>query len=116
MTDAHEPATDAGELPPQLVRTIEHLTARWARADTAILKHVFPLLGEGRPVSLDRLAKSSGTTTDIAAQAVASGRVTLDGVEPREVVPVAGGIVAVRIPTASVQAALETLAEPSRSK
>lgn len=78
MIDEHGTATDAGELPPQLVQTIEHLTARWARADTAILKHVFPLLGEGQPVSLNRLAESSGTTTDIAAQAVTSGRITLD--------------------------------------
>ena len=79
MTDTHETAADAVELPPQLVQTIEHLTTRWARADTAALKHVFPLLGEGRPVSLDRLAESSGMSTELAAQAVASGRVTLDG-------------------------------------
>ena len=79
MTNARETAADEVELPSQLVQTIEHLTARWARADTATLKHVFPLLGEGRPVSLDRLAESSGTTSELAAQAVASGRVTLDG-------------------------------------
>jgi len=79
MADRRETTADTVELRPQLVQTIEHLTARWASADTPVLKHVFALLAEGRPVSPDRLAEASGMTTDLAAKAIGSGRVTLDG-------------------------------------
>lgn len=79
MVHGREIAADAVELRPELVQTIEHLVARWARAETPVLKHVFPLLAEGRPVSLDRLTEPAGTTTDLAEQAIRFGRVELDG-------------------------------------
>jgi len=66
-------------LRPELVKTIEHLAARWASADTPLLRHAFPLLAEGRAVSSARLAEAAGTTTALATRAIASGRVALDG-------------------------------------
>jgi len=79
MAKVRETAPVTGVVRSELVQTIEHLRTRWARADTPVLKHAFPLLAEGRPVAFVRLAQAAGTTIELAAQAVASARVTLDG-------------------------------------
>jgi hypothetical protein len=78
MADLQKEALTACALRPELVRTIEHLAARWARADTRILKHAFPLLAEGRPLSVNRLAQVARTTPESVRQAVDAGRVDLD--------------------------------------
>ena len=66
------------ELRPELVRTVGHIAARWPRADTEILKYAFPLLAEGRPVSVSRLAQAAGTSAEAVEQTVVAGRVELD--------------------------------------
>jgi len=66
------------ELGPELVRTIEHLAARWDRADRHILKYLFSLLAEGRPVSVNRLVEASGATSESVELALAGGRVEVD--------------------------------------
>ena len=64
-------------LRPELIQTLEHLTARWARADTPLLRHAFPQMAEG-PVSVPRLAEVAGTTADATGRALDSGRIELD--------------------------------------
>ena len=66
------------ELRPELVRTVGHIAARWPRADTHILKHAFPLLAQGRPVSVNRLAQAAGTSPVSVKRTVDPGRVELD--------------------------------------
>ena len=42
-----------------LSQTIEHLAARWARADKRILRRVFPLLAEGQALPVARIAEAT---------------------------------------------------------
>ena len=66
------------ELGPGLATTIEHLAARWVRADRQILRHLFPLLAEGHPVPVNRLVQASGATSESVERALAGGRVEVD--------------------------------------
>lgn len=58
--------------------TIEHLANRWAAADKQVLRHVFPLLAEGRPIQIEQIAEKAGTSVEIAEKALAKGRASLD--------------------------------------
>ena len=62
----------------QLAETIEHLASRWARFDRHVLRHVFPLLAEGRAVSADCLARASDASSSSVTQALDPRAVALD--------------------------------------
>lgn len=61
-----------------LSETIRHLAARWASADRRILRHVFPLLVEGQPVPVERIAKAAGCEPATADMALDHGRAERD--------------------------------------
>lgn len=58
--------------------TIGHLAARWAHADKRILRQVFPLLAEGRPVPVERIAEAARTTASSVEAALELGRAGRD--------------------------------------
>ncbi len=58
--------------------TIEHLANRWATADKQVLRHVFPLLAEGRPVQIEQIAERASTSVAIVEKALTAGRASLD--------------------------------------
>jgi alkylmercury lyase len=64
---------------PEIAVTIEHLAARWAGSDTRLIRKAFPLLAEGRPVSVNRLAREAGMTTTSVAKALDTVGVDLGG-------------------------------------
>ncbi|UCF19309.1 MAG: hypothetical protein JSU87_15485 [Gemmatimonadota bacterium] len=61
-----------------LADTIGHLAARWARADKQILRHVFPLLAEGQPVTLARISEAAGSPPAMVEAALELGRAERD--------------------------------------
>jgi len=69
-------------------QTIGHLATRWAEADKRILRHVFPLLAEGRPVPIRRISEATGSTPSLVEAALESGRAERD--EEGRVVELAG--------------------------
>ncbi len=60
-------------------QTLDHLRRRWSQADRAILRHLFPLLAEGRPVSPGRLAEAARTDVATAERTLVAGRADRDG-------------------------------------
>jgi hypothetical protein len=58
--------------------TIGHLAARWAGADKRILRQVFPLLAEGRPVPVTRISEATGSTAPAVEAALNLGRAGRD--------------------------------------
>jgi alkylmercury lyase len=58
--------------------TIEHLAARWAHADKKILRSVFPLLAEGSPVPVTRIAEVTGALPSNVESALRDGRAGRD--------------------------------------
>jgi alkylmercury lyase len=58
--------------------TVDHLASRWAGADKALLRPVFPLLAEGRPVSLGRIGKATGASESAIEEALLVGRAGRD--------------------------------------
>lgn len=62
----------------ELQQTIRHLTSRWAQVDRQVLKHVFPLLARGLPVTKAPLVEASGKPAVVIDRALESGRVGLD--------------------------------------
>ncbi|MDU0458525.1 MAG: organomercurial lyase [Geobacteraceae bacterium] len=57
---------------------IEHLVSRWQQADKIILRPLFPLLAEGKPVSPRRLAELTGKDLVSVEQALINGRTSRD--------------------------------------
>jgi alkylmercury lyase len=62
----------------RIAGTIEHIAARWADADTGLLRQVFPLLAEGRPVPVERIAERAGARSAAVDRALAAGRASRD--------------------------------------
>lgn len=58
--------------------TIKHLADRWAGADRQLLRQVFPLLAEGQPVEIDRIAERTGTSITLVENALVEGRAGRD--------------------------------------
>jgi alkylmercury lyase len=58
--------------------TIDHLAARWAKADKRLLRQVFPLLAEGRPVPVERIVERTGASAATVEEALAYGRAGRD--------------------------------------
>jgi len=57
---------------------IKHLVSRWQQADKIILRQLFPLLAEGKPVSPKRLAELTGNDLVLVEKALISGRTSRD--------------------------------------
>ncbi len=66
------------ELRRSVAETVEHLAARWAQADKRILRHVFPLLTEGQPVPVARIAEASQSSASMVEAALEHGRADRD--------------------------------------
>jgi alkylmercury lyase len=58
--------------------TIAHLAARWGRADKTILRAVFPLLAEGKPVPVERITEAAGAAPSRVESALELGRAERD--------------------------------------
>ena len=58
--------------------TVAHLASRWAQADKRILRHVFPLLAEGKPVPVTRIAEAAGVRPSSVEEALQSARAGRD--------------------------------------
>lgn len=58
--------------------TVNHLAARWEEADKTILRKIFPLLAEGRPVPLARIGEVSGRDREAIEAALKNGRAGRD--------------------------------------
>lgn len=58
--------------------TIADLAARWNNADNKLLRQVFPMLAEGRPVEVERIAERTGTTVKVVQKALVNGRASRD--------------------------------------
>lgn len=69
---------DAGSRREAISETIGHLAARWAHADKRILQQVFPLLVEGQPVLVARIAEATGSTSAMVEAALELGRAERD--------------------------------------
>ena len=69
---------DHDTLPNMVERTVDHLAGRWAGANTRLLRHVFPLLAAGHPVSVDAIARASGSTVTEVESALARARADRD--------------------------------------
>lgn len=57
---------------------IKHLVSRWQNADKMILRQLFPLLAEGKPVHPNRLAELTGKDMVSIEQALINGRTSRD--------------------------------------
>lgn len=57
---------------------IEHLVSRWQQTDKIILRQLFPLLAEGKPVFPKRLAELTGKDLVSVEQALINGRTSRD--------------------------------------
>lgn len=62
----------------RILESIKHLAARWRDGDTNLLREVFPLLAEGRPVSVERIADRTGASARTVEVALAHGRAGRD--------------------------------------
>lgn len=71
--------TASGNSLQEISDTIEHLAQRWEQADKHILRRVFPLIAQGRPVSVDAVAKAVGTGISDVQQELLLGRAGRDG-------------------------------------
>lgn len=58
--------------------TIDQLAGRWAQADKQILRHVFPLLAEGKAVPVSLLVETAGTSPERVEAALKLGRAGRD--------------------------------------
>ena len=58
--------------------TVAHLAARWSHADKRILRAVFPLLAEGKPVPVTRIAEAIGALPSRVESALELGRAERD--------------------------------------
>jgi hypothetical protein len=65
-------------IPTAVADTIGHLTARWAHADKRILRVVFLLLAEGKPVPVTRIAEAAGVALSSVEQALELARAERD--------------------------------------
>ena len=63
---------------PQLTKTVAHLAARWASSDTSVLKRIFPLLAEGRPISSNQVSEMSGLPLSVIEQALDDPKIGRD--------------------------------------
>ena len=61
-----------------VAQTVRHLAARWAKADKQILRQVFPLLAEGRPVPVRRISEATRVAPSVVEAALDSGRAERD--------------------------------------
>lgn len=64
--------------PAVISDTIAHLAARWTHADKRILRSVFPLLAEGKPVPVARIAEVAGALPSSVESALEFGRAGRD--------------------------------------
>lgn len=80
--------TDRESYREAISQTIGHLAARWAEADKRILRHVFSLLAEGRPVPVRRISEATESAPSVVEAALKSGRAERD--EEGRVVELAG--------------------------
>jgi hypothetical protein len=62
----------------EIARTVGHIVKRWQATDTALLRLLFPILADGRPVSLRRLAEAAGTDEATVEAALRLGHVDRD--------------------------------------
>jgi len=63
----------------RIVQSVEHLAARWRDTNGGLLREVFPLLAEGRPVPVERIADRTGAPSTIVEEALVHGRAGRDG-------------------------------------
>jgi len=59
-------------------QTLDHLRRRWSQANRAVLRHLFPLVAEGRPVSPGRLAEAARADVATAERTLVTGRANRD--------------------------------------
>ncbi len=57
---------------------VQFIADRWRLADKTILRNTFPLLAEGRPVTVERIAASTGSHAAAIEQELGHGRVGRD--------------------------------------
>lgn len=62
----------------EALKTIGHINMRWQKPNKNILKHVFPLLSEGQPVTPYKLAEVSGYELAEVEDALYHGRTERD--------------------------------------
>lgn len=63
---------------PEALKTIEHIGMRWEKPNKNILKHIFPLLAKGKPVSPLDISKVSGFSLSEVEEALNMGRTSRD--------------------------------------
>lgn len=62
----------------EIAKTVEHITLRWKEVDKNILRQIFPLLSEGRSISLEHFAKVTGKDMAEVDSILRLGRVGRD--------------------------------------
>ena len=66
---------DQSQINLEALKTIRHIGMRWKRQNKEILKHIFPLLAKGQPVSSIDLSKVTGHPMSEVDDAISSIRV-----------------------------------------
>ncbi len=59
-------------------KTIEHISLRWQQTNKILLRQLFPLLAQGRPVSPTQLAQKTGNAVSTVEQALVKGHTDRD--------------------------------------
>jgi len=62
----------------EISKTIGHIATRWQEVDKPLLRHIFPLLAEGKPVPLTRLAQVTGKDIATLERALLHGHTKPD--------------------------------------
>ena len=62
----------------EISKTIGHLASRWQEADKSILRKLFPLLAEGKPISPTRFAQTTDKDVVTVEKALQIGRTDRD--------------------------------------
>ncbi len=59
-------------------KTIEHISLRWQQTDKILLRQLFPLLAQGRPIPPTQLAQITGNDVPTVEQALIEGHTDRD--------------------------------------
>ena len=59
-------------------KTIEHISLRWQQTNKILLRQLFPLLAQGRPVSPTQLAQIAGIDVPTVEQVLIEGHTDRD--------------------------------------
>lgn len=62
----------------RIAKSVGQLAGRWTGADRRLLRHVFPMLAEGRPVAVERIAEQTAASRSVVEDALERGRAGRD--------------------------------------